>query len=371
MNVNGTDLSRRRFLQASAAAGAAVGLGGVTAACNVIGGGAQGGPCNWMTWGDHYMADQLKAIETSDKITANISELAGNAEGFAKLKEVKGELDKMSGDALWVPDAYYAEGLIVPFNINELKVSSQLYSFAREFDIWTKPEGYLGYPFGWSPISIYYNTAQVTPAPDSWQVLLDPKYKGRIVIENQPEEIVAYMGKASGVDDVYNMTDEQLATVKGLLEQLKPNILKFAQQATDSVNAMISEEAWLITGNFGNEDRVKDGGGPEIKGFIPKEGTVGWMDAEMIVKDGANSSLIMPFLEKSQQAENIAANFLEHGRPLFSEQAYKVLVDKGEKDRADRYRWTESEAILGQTTLKGPGTSTEKSIQLFNEVFGA
>ena len=67
-------------------------------------------------------------------------------------------------------------------------------------------------------------------------MLLDPKYKGRIVIENQPEEIVAYMGKASGVDDVYNMTDDQLATVKGLLEQLKPNVLKFAQQATDSVN---------------------------------------------------------------------------------------------------------------------------------------
>jgi spermidine/putrescine-binding protein len=364
-------LSRRRFLQASAAVGATVSLGGITAACNVVGQTAQGGTFNWMTWGDHYIDTQLKAIETSDKIVANISELAGNAEGFAKLKEVKGQLDKMSGDALWVPNAYYAEGLIVPFNINELKVSSQLYSFARQFPIWTKPEGYLGYPFGWSPISIYYNTAQVSPAPDSWEVLLDPKYKGRIVVEKQPEEIVAYMGKAAGIDDVYNMTDEQLATVKGYLEKLKPNVLKFAQQATDSVNSMISEEAWLITGNFGNEDRVKEGGGPEIKGFIPKEGTVGWMDAEMIVKDGANTSLIFPFLEKSQQAENIAENFIKHGRPLFSEKAYKVLTDQGQKDRADRYRWTESEAILSKTTLKGPGTSTEKSIKLFTEVFGA
>ena len=290
-----------------------------------------------MTWGDHYIDTQLKAIEASDKIVRQISELAGNAEGFAKLKEVKGELDQISGDALWVPDAYYAEGLIEPFDINELKVSSQLYSFARTFPIWTKPEGYLGYPFGWSPISIYYNVAQVSPAPDSWAVLLDPKYKGRIVIENQPEEIVAYMGKAAGIDDVYNMTDAQLATVKGLLEQLKPNVLKFAQQATDSVNSMISEEAWLITGNLGNEDRVKDGGGPEIKGFIPKEGTVGWMDAEMIVKEGKNKSLLFPFMEKSQQAENIAENFITHGRPLFNEAAYKVLVDKGEGDRADRY----------------------------------
>ncbi len=372
MNAIDNQLSRRRFLQASAAVGAAVSLGGITAACNALGGpAAQGGTFNWMTWGDHYIDTQLKAIETSDKIVAQISELAGNAEGFAKLKEVKGELDMISGDALWVPDAYFAEGLIEPFDIGSLKVSSQLYSFAREFEIWTTPEGYLGYPFGWSPISIYYNVAEVSPAPDSWAVLLDPKYKGRIVIENQPEEIVAYMGKASGVEDVYNMTDDQLATVKGLLEQLKPNVLKFAQQATDSVNSMTSGEAWLITGNLGNEDRVKDAGGPEIKGFIPREGTVGWMDAEMIVKDGANKALLFPYLEKAEVAENIAANFITHGRPLFNEAAYQVLVNQGEQDRADRYLYNKAEETLAKTTLKGPGTSTEKSIQLFNEVFGA
>ena len=372
MNAIDNHLSRRRFLQASAAVGAAVSLGGITAACNALGGpAAQGGTFNWMTWGDHYIDTQLKAIEASDKIIAQISELAGNAEGFAKLKEVKGELDMISGDALWVPDAYFAEELIEPFDINSLKVSSQLYPFAREFDIWTTPDGYLGYPFGWSPISIYYNVAEVSPAPDSWAVLLDPKYKGRIVIENQPEEIVAYMGKASGVDDVYNMTDDQLATVKGLLEQLKPNVLKFAQQATDSVNAMTTGEAWLITGNLGNEDRVKDAGGPEIKGFIPREGTVGWMDAEMIVKDGANKALLFPYLEKAEVAENIAANFITHGRPLFNEAAYQVLVNQGEQDRADRYLYNKAEETLAKTTLKGPGTSTEKSIQLFNEVFGA
>lgn len=366
-------LSRRRFLQASAALGATVSLGGITAACNVVGqGGAQqGGTFNWMTWSDHYIDTQLKAIEASDKIVANISELAGNAEGYAKLKEVRGQLDKISGDAMWVPDAYYKDGLIEPFDIDELTVSSQLYSFARQFSYWTKPEGYLAYPFGWSPISIYYNVAQVSPAPDSWQVLLDPKYKGRVVIENQPEEIVAYMGKAAGIDDVYNMTDDQLATVKGYLEKLKPNVLKFAQQATDSVASMVSEEAYLITGNLGNEDRVKEGGGPEIKGFVPREGTVGWHDGQMIVKDGANKSLIFPFLEKAQQAEYIAENFMTYGRPLFNEKAYQVLVDQGQKDRADRYLYGKAEETLANTTLKGPGTSTEKSIQLFNEIFGA
>ena len=71
------------------------------------------------------------------------------------------------------------------------------------------------------------------------------------------------MARAAGFDKPYDLTADQLGTVKGYLEKLKPNVLKFAQQATDSVRrSMISEEAWLITGNIGNEDRVKDGGGP-------------------------------------------------------------------------------------------------------------
>src|SRR5262245_6583667 len=125
--------SRRRFLQMSGAVGATAAMGGVFAACNVIGGGSQTtGTFNWMTWSDHYIQAQLDKITKDVNISTAISELAGNAEGYAKLKEVKGQLDSISGDAMWVPNAYNKDGLIEPFDINELKVSSQLYSFARD-----------------------------------------------------------------------------------------------------------------------------------------------------------------------------------------------------------------------------------------------
>jgi spermidine/putrescine-binding protein len=392
--------NRRRFLQLTGALGVSVAAGGVLAACSTSGGGAASaaapsaaapsaaapsaapaasavasvatakGTFNWMTWGDHWIQKQLDTIAKDDGIVAKTSELAGNAEGYAKLKQVKGQLDKISGDAMWVPNAYNKDGLIQPFDINSLKVASQLYSFAREFPYWKTDQGYLAYPFGWSPIMIYYDPAKVSGDPTDWQVLLDPKYKGRIVVENQPEEIVAYMARAANFDKPYDLTDDQLATVKGYLEKLKPNVLKFAQQASDSVKSMITGEAWLITGNLGNEDRVKDGGGPVIKGYVPKEGTVGWHDGEMIVKEGANKDLIIPFLEYSQQAELIAENFLVNGRPLFNEKAYQLLVDQGKKDQADRYLWTQAEDVLAKTVLKGPGTSTAKSIALFHEVFG-
>jgi spermidine/putrescine-binding protein len=276
----------------------------------------------------------------------------------------------ISGDALWVPK-YYEDGLIDAWDINELEVSKTLYPISREFPWWTAPDGlYLGYPFGWSPVQIYYDPAHVSPEPDSWAVLLDPKYVGRVMVENQPEEIPAYMGRYTGAKNAYDQTPEELARSKEAMIALKPNVLRLAQQNTDVVDALASGEVWLATSNLGTDDRVRDAGGPQLKVFTPKEGTIGWMDAEMIVTGGANTPSVRPWLEAAEQPEYMAENFLRYGRPLFNEAAYKLLVDAGHQERADRYHYNEPE-LAAESPLKGPSSSTADAVAAFNEVFAA
>src|SRR4051794_26329022 len=379
------EYSRRQFLKVTGAAGAAVGIGSFLAACaapasssapstaasaaaTAAGSSAAAsaapssaaaptGTFNWMTWGDHSYPAQLDAIAASSNIKASSTLFSDNIDAYTKLKQVGGQLDLVSGDALWVPH-YFESGLIEAWDINSLEVAKQLYSIARDFAIWKKPEGYLGYPFGWSPVQVYYDPANVSPAPDSWEVLLDPKYKKRVVVEDQPVEVMAYMGKLAGAANAYSMTPEEIDKAKALLVQLKPNVLRLANQASDTITALKSGEAWIATGNLGTESRVKDQGGPDLNVFTPKEGTIGWMDSEMVVKGGANENLIMPFLEKAEQAEYIAANFILNGRPLFNEEAYKILVNQGQQERADRFLYNKPETVLTMD-LKGPGSSTQ------------
>ena len=64
----------------------------------------------------------------------------------------------------------------------------------------------MAYPNGWSTVQIYYNPKYVTPAPTSWHVAADPKYKGKIVAENQPTDLMAMAGRATGAKQPYNMT---------------------------------------------------------------------------------------------------------------------------------------------------------------------
>ena len=75
----------------------------------------------------------------------------------------------------------------------------------------------------------------------------------------------------------------------------------------------------------------------------------------MIVKGGANKSLHQAVPREGRGAENIAANFLANGRPLFNEKAYKLLVDQGKKDKADRYHYNDAEDDPRPVGPEGPG----------------
>jgi spermidine/putrescine-binding protein len=327
-----------------------------------------GGTLNFLTWSDHWSKDEVAGVKQSTGIDVQITELADNIDGFNKLNQVHGQLDMVSGDALWVPK-YYDAGLIQAIDINSLAVSQQLYSMARTFDFWTKSDGYLAYPWGWSPIQIVYDPAKVTGGATSWQLLVDPKYKGKIVMENQPTDIMLFAGIATGAKDIYNMTDAELSAAKDWLTQLKPNVYKLVQQNNETITALASGEAWIGTQNLGSPDRIKAAGGPDMTAFVPDEGTTGFIDGEMTVKGGTNQPLVLPYLEAGAQAEYVAQNFLDNGRPLWNEKAYTLLVNSGHKDQADRYLYNQPELAL-KMRLKGPAGNVDAYINAFNSVFG-
>ena len=194
----------------------------------------------------------------------------------------------------------------------------------------------MGYPFSWSTVQIYYNPKYVKTKPDSWHALLDTKYKGKISLENIPTDMMAIAGRATGAKKPYSMTTAEISQAKDFLKALKPNVLKLASQNNEVVRALADGSAWIGITNLGTDDRVKDAGGPIVKTAYPKEGTIGFIDSEQIVKASKNHDAFFKFENAMQQAPWIAKNFLTNGRPLFNEKAYKILVNQGHGDRARR-----------------------------------
>src|SRR3954452_16188279 len=324
---------------------------------------------NWLTWSDHYANDQLAAVKNKTNEQGRPQLFSDNADAYLKIKQTGSQFDIVSGDALWVPK-YNKDGLTESFDLSSLPVSSQLYALARDFPFWKDGSNYMGYPFSWSTVQIYYNPKYVHTVPDSWHAVLDPKYKGKISLENIPTDMMAIAGKATGAKNPYSMTTAEIADAKAWLKQFKPNVLKLASQNNEVVRALADGSAWIGITNLGTDDRVKDAGGPLVKPAYPKEGTVGFIDSEQMVKASKNKDAFARFVNAMEQASYIAQNFITNGRPLFNEKAYKMLVNQGHGDRAHRLLYDQPDKALAMT-LKGPSGNEQAYTDAFNEVFGS
>jgi spermidine/putrescine-binding protein len=324
---------------------------------------------NWLTWSDHYANDQLASVKKLTNEQGRPQLFSDNADAYLKIKQTGSQFDIVSGDALWVPK-YNKDELTQSFDLSALPVSKQLYSIARDFPFWKDGSDYMGYPFSWSTVQIYYNPKYVKTKPDSWHALLDSSYKGKISLENIPTDMMAIAGKATGAKDPYNMTTAEIADAKNWLKEFKPNVLKLASQNNEVVRALADGSAWIGITNLGTDDRVKDAGGPEVIPAYPKEGTIGFIDSEQIVKASKNHDAFARFVNAMQQAPYIAQNFITNGRPLFNEKSYKILVAQGNGDRARRLLYNRPDLAL-KMTLKGPSGNEQAYTDAFNEVFGA
>jgi spermidine/putrescine-binding protein len=367
-------LDRRSFVRGALMLGAASPL--LLSACasgsdsSSGGGSGSGGDVNWLTWSDHYSTDQLAKVASSTKITGRPKLFSDNADAFLQIKQTGPQFDMVSADALWVKK-YMESGLIEPFDLASISSSSELYSMAKNFDFLNDPKGALGYPFSWSTVQIYYDPNKIKTPPTSWESLTDPMYKGLIVAENIPTDLMAIAGIATGSKSPYAQTPEQVSSASNFLGALKPNMVKLASQNNEIVTMMASGEAAIGISNLGTDVRVKDAGGPELKSAYPPEGTIGFIDSEMISAKGANKPLVKPFLDAMQKSEWIVANFTTNWRPLFNETAAKALTnDPKTADNAKRLFMDNPEKALAMT-LKGPAQDQQAYTEAFNRVFGA
>jgi spermidine/putrescine-binding protein len=323
---------------------------------------------NMLTWNDHYYpSTQWPYVKKHTGIGVNVT--LGSDDGAMFIKaEQSGQYDIVSADALWVP-YYHKHGLAEAFDINDIPASKNLFSSSRDISFWKGGGGYLGYPRAWSALRIYYNPKFVHPAPTSYHVLLEPKYAGKFVRENQPTDIMAEAGLAIGAKQPYNMTTRELQRATEFLRAAKPAFKLLVSQNTGVVQALTNETAWFTSENLGVDIRVHEAGGPLIKAAVPKEGVIGWLDAEMKMKT-ANADRFSQFINAWGQPQFVVPLFKEFKEAWFNEKAYKLLVNAGQKEFADALHYNKPEDAL-KAHLKGPQKDPNAYISAFNSVFGA
>ena len=197
-------------------------------------------------------------------------------------------------------------GLAAPLDLSKIPSYLQLSVRLRDSSLVKANNQVFGVPFMWGPNPLLYDTSVFPQPPDSWIVLWDPKYRGKVSLWDELSSVYL-AAQILGYDkpdpaQLYNLSDAQLEAVKKKLIELKPNVRKFWSTGGELTNLFQNHEIVLAMGWPLNTAQLRKLNFP-IGETIPKENTTGWIDHLMITAASKNKDLASEFLAYMVEAK--------------------------------------------------------------------
>ena len=167
------------------------------------------------------------------------------------------------------------------------------------------PTGEYSVPYTWGVVGIFYNKNYVKETVDSWDILWDEKYSGKILMFDNPRDAFGIAQKMLGFS--FNSTEssewEQAAM---LLKQQKPLVQAYVMDQI--FDKMASGEAWVAPYYAGDAATLVESN-PDIGFAIPtKQGTNFFVDAACVPVTSKNKEAAEAYINFLCEPEIAAAN---------------------------------------------------------------
>jgi putative spermidine/putrescine transport system substrate-binding protein len=150
-------------------------------------------------------------------------------------------------------------------------------------------------------VGLVYDTATFPSAPESWDVLWDPAYAGKINVNAPPSllglSLTAITSKMQG-EDYTQSIDKAVARLK----EMAPGVQTFAPNPDEYQN-VITGQTVLGLGQNARGQFYSDQSNKKIGVTFPKEGTVYQINTVNVVKDAPNGAAAQTFVNYALSAE--------------------------------------------------------------------
>ena len=236
---------------------------------------------NVFNWGDYIDPEVNKEFEKETGIKVVYSEFATNEEMYQRLEPGNISYDvAMPSD--YMIEKMISKGMVEKIDTTKLENYSKIDD--RFKDLPYDPTNEYSLPYMWGTVGIVYNTTMVDEVVDSWDILWNPKYAGKIfMLDSEREGIMAALKKLG-----YSMNTrdpKELEEAKQELIKQAPLVLSYV--GDEGKGKMISGEAALMIAWAGDAILMMDEN-PDLAFALPKEGTNFFVDGIVIPKGAKN-----------------------------------------------------------------------------------
>jgi len=280
-----------------------------------------------------------------------------NEEWYTALQTKKADI--VVGEVTWVRRTA-AAGLIEPINIKEFENYQFIFDNLKDLEV-TKFEGkQYGIPIAVGFYPLLYS-ANVKPEPDSWEVLWDDKYRGRITMPDYAEYAIQMTALYIG-DNPHN--PRKWDEIRELLIQQKPLVKKYWTAWEEAMMLFVNGDVDVGLLTAGRAIRAQRQHGWKGSWTVPKEGAMAWVDNMMIAKDAPHPNGAKAFVEWTHMPY-IATKFPEiEGYMVANKAAIELLSPEIKK----YYEWPEE--YFARAVWQEPLAADvrKKMDELWNEV---
>lgn len=324
--------SRRRFLQGAGGLAAVTVLGAPNAALSADG--KLGGPLNYFGWDGEHGANVAKDFLEANNIQLQATFQVSGDEALTRFNTGgRGTIDILT------PNKDFQRGILEsgfelfqPLDLSRIPNAAGLFPAFQNASWLTKDGQVYGIPLIWGDEPCVYNPAKWDGVPDKYTDFADPKYKGELVITDDPFCYIWLFSKSLGNPEPQRLTQAQLDQVIEALLTVKPNIVTIAASFADMADVMVRGDASMGPGGWAYQAVIAKEKGVDLTVGTPAvDGTYYWEDAYAIAVDAPNIDNAYAFIDFMTSPESNAAIATELGSGCTVEKAYD-LMDPGLRD---------------------------------------
>jgi putative spermidine/putrescine transport system substrate-binding protein len=252
------------------------------------------GALSLISWAGYVEPEWVKPFEQKTGCKVSDKE-AGTSDEMVELMRT-GQYDGVSASGN-ATARLVGGGDVSPVNVSLVPNYKTIFSDLKNQPYNTFEGVHYGIPHGRGANLLMWNSEDVKPAPDSWNVTLDPKvaakYKGKISQYDDPMSIaeaavyLKFHEPNLEIENPYELNEEQFEAAVSLLKEQRANVGEYWSEAAKQISAFANGDVQVGT-TWQYQYFELTGAGkpvaasPASQGFLPKEGATGWSDTWMI-----------------------------------------------------------------------------------------
>ncbi|MEV6330031.1 ABC transporter substrate-binding protein [Streptomyces sp. NPDC051909] len=230
--------------------------------------------------------DWVSGFEKQTGCQVNAKTAATSDEMVALMKTGAYDAVSASGDASL---RLIASGDAAPVNTALVPHYADVFAGLKNQE-WNSVKGVsYGIPHGRGANLLMYDTAKVTPAPDSWSAVFDgaSAHSGKVTAYDSPiyiADAALYLSATKpelGIKNPYALDKKQFDAAVALLKAQNEHVGEYWSDYLKEISAFKSGDSvvgtsWQVIANLAQAE------GAKVEAVLPKEGATGWSDTWMV-----------------------------------------------------------------------------------------